>query len=122
MKRTTALAAAGALVLTVAGGMSALAVIDRPAAVDPEVIVQYVDQAGNPVTAPGLTPAPDSQPLEIAPLPGVTAQVTPPEQAPRNPARAVPPEHEEEDETHETAHTYEDDGDASEYEDDDDHA
>ena len=56
MKRTTALAAAGALVLTVAGGISTLAVIDRPATDDPPVIIQYVDQAGNPV--PSVTGAP----------------------------------------------------------------
>ena len=68
MKRTTALAAAGALVLIVAGGISTLAVIDRPAAVDPPVIIQYVDQAGNPVPAPGVTGAPEPQLAEAPPV------------------------------------------------------
>ena len=52
MKRTTAFAAAGALLLTVAGGISALAVIDPPADDNPPVVIQYVDEAGNPITDP----------------------------------------------------------------------
>ncbi len=41
MNRTTALPSAGALVLTVAGGIGTLAVVDRPAAVDPQAVIRY---------------------------------------------------------------------------------
>ena len=51
MQKKTALAAAGALVLTVAGGVSVLSLTGTPAALDaePTVITQYVDQYGNPI-------------------------------------------------------------------------
>ena len=76
MKHTTALAAAGALVLMMAGGISTLAIIDRPAAVDPPVIIQYVDQAGNPVPTPGVTGAPEPQLAEAPPVLPEAALVT----------------------------------------------
>ncbi len=65
MDRRTVLAAAGAMVLTVVGGISALAVAFGGAPVDSGsspsldatdttvVVTEYVDQYGNPVAAPG---------------------------------------------------------------------
>ena len=51
MQKKTAMAAAGALVLSVAGGVSVLS-LARTASVamaEPTVITQYVDQYGNPI-------------------------------------------------------------------------
>lgn len=88
MKRSTALTAAGALVLTVAAGISTLAAIDRPVADDPPVMVHYVDQAGNPVPAPGMaqTQAEPAIPQPTVPEP---AHVVQPE--PVQPYEAAPP-------------------------------
>ena len=68
MDRKTILAAAGALVLTVVGGMSALAVAfggtpapttstDAATTDSTVVVTEYVDQAGNPIAAPGTVSA-----------------------------------------------------------------
>ena len=67
MKRTTALTAAGALVLTVAGGISTLAVIGRPAVVELPVIIHYVDEVGNTVPAPVVAPTAEPQPAATEP-------------------------------------------------------
>ena len=85
MDRKTALAAAGALMLTVVGGMSALAVAfgggspaggSTPAgATDSTVVVtEYVDEAGNPIDGPGSVTAPPQQTV-IVPVQGQADEV-----------------------------------------------
>lgn len=69
MDRKSAVAAAGALVLVIAGGTSALVAAQEPipatttattattgAPQEPTVVIEYVDEAGNPVPAPGSQP------------------------------------------------------------------
>jgi hypothetical protein len=61
MDTKAALGAAAGLTLTIAGGVSALFLtvgqVDQPAAPSEPapVVIEYVDQAGNPVAAPGTT-------------------------------------------------------------------
>ncbi|HEY8059387.1 MAG TPA: hypothetical protein VID94_11570 [Acidimicrobiales bacterium] len=58
MHRSTALTAFAALGLTVIAGLSAATVtIDHGATSAPPASVQYVDQNGNPVAAPGSATA-----------------------------------------------------------------
>jgi hypothetical protein len=60
MQKNTALAAAGALVLTVAGGVSVLSLTGSPAAAEAEQVIatEYVDQSGNAVDPNAATPEP----------------------------------------------------------------
>ena len=60
MQKNTALAAAGALVLTVAGGVSVLSLTGSPTAAEAEqvIVTEYVDQYGNPVDPNAATPEP----------------------------------------------------------------
>ena len=92
MQKKTALAAAGALVLSVAGGVSVLALTGTPAVAEPgqpTVITQYVDQYGNPIDiANGVRggptviylPADETPGGQIAyeqPAPAVEGQIAP---------------------------------------------
>ena len=86
MDRKTVLAAAGALVLTVVGGMSALAVAfgsNSPAdatettdAATPStvVITEYVDEAGNPLSGPDAVAAPAAETF-IVPVQGQADEI-----------------------------------------------
>ena len=91
MDTTAALGAAAGLTLTIAGGVSALFLTvgqtDQPAAPSEPapVVIEYVDQAGNPVTAPwAATPAapevvlvyPDGTVVDAV-MPEATADQTP---------------------------------------------
>ena len=83
MDRKTILAAAGALVLTVVGGISALGVAftgNQPAfdaaaaAASPVVVTEYVDQAGNPISGPGAVAAVDQQTV-VVPVQGQANEI-----------------------------------------------
>ena len=71
MKRNTALSAAAALTLTMAGGVSALALTMQQESTQPAptIVTEYVDQFGNTVAAPealsALAPVPVAQPTVI---------------------------------------------------------
>ena len=85
MDRKTVLAAAGALVLTVVGGMSALAVAfgggapasasESVATTDETVVItEYVDEAGNPIDGPGSITS-QAQQTVIVPVQGQADEV-----------------------------------------------
>jgi hypothetical protein len=65
MDKKGVVAAAAALVLVVAGGASALSVVSGattttesvPTNPEPEVVIEYVDEEGNPVAEPGSPPS-----------------------------------------------------------------
>jgi len=78
MNRTTAATAVAALGLTVVAGLSAAAVtIGQGASATPTAAVQYVDQFGNPVAAPGSSGTASATPERVtvteraAPAPSV---------------------------------------------------
>jgi hypothetical protein len=86
MDRKTIIAAAGALVLTVVGAVSALSVALAGAfqggaataaatADPPAVMTEYVDQAGNPISGPDAVVAPAPQTV-ILPVYGQASDAT----------------------------------------------
>lgn len=84
MNRTTAITAAGALVLTVAGGVSALAFTSSaPAAENPAPVVQTADPAANPEPIVVVVPADG-----VAPEVTINRPATVQDAAPAYPAAA----------------------------------
>ena len=77
MDGKSAIAAAGALVLVVAGGTSALVAAREPAPTplssitttaerpEPKVVIEYVDEAGNTVATPGSQPTTEVRTLSV---------------------------------------------------------
>lgn len=123
MKRPTAMVAAGALVLTVAGGISTLAVIDKPAAVQPLAVIEYVDQAGNPVAPPdsALTPkAPTQSEPSVGPLAATASPAPAPGPAPERYQEDEHGEYEEHDLEETEDHQAYESEEEEEYEDHDD--
>ena len=126
MDKTTAATTAGAIALTVAGGVSALfltvnqATVAEPAgAVTPAVVTEYVDQYGNPVTVAPISAAPSD--LVITTVPAAPAADAAGEYAlaaPEAEEATEAYEEGEEYEEHEEGEEYEEDHEEGEYDDD----